>query len=82
VHGVDCNLKYHQMLVSPHIGGGAGILVADAYEGYARRIASLLDNPAQRNVILEAEYRHVRDHHDMKQYCERILGEYDDLLLA
>jgi glycosyltransferase involved in cell wall biosynthesis len=60
-----------------------GILVAaDYYEGYARRIASLLDNPAQRNVILEAAYRHVRDHHGMKQYCERILGQYDDLLLA
>lgn len=61
--------------------GRTGFLIAaDDYQGYAHHIASLLMNPLHVNAITEAAYRHVRDHHNLKQYCERILGEYDELL--
>jgi glycosyltransferase involved in cell wall biosynthesis len=61
--------------------GRTGFLVAaDNHQGYANHIDSLVVSPQQANAITEAAYRHVRDHNDLKQYCERILGEYDELL--
>lgn len=61
--------------------GRTGFLIAASdHLAYARRIASLLDDPAQAHAIAETAYRHVREHHDIGRYCGRVLSEYDELL--
>lgn len=56
------------------------LIAADNYQGYAERIAFLLTNPIQISRVVEAAYQHVCENHNMKQYCETVLQEYDELL--
>jgi glycosyltransferase involved in cell wall biosynthesis len=61
--------------------GQTGYLIAaDDPAGYAQRLAALLSNPSQAAAIAAAASRFVAENHDLRQYCERVLQEYDALL--
>ncbi len=61
--------------------GRTGFLIAahDA-AGYAAQIGELLKSPPLVQAIASAAYRHVCDHHDLKNYGDRVLGEYQRLV--
>ena len=63
--------------------GRTGYLIAahDA-AGYAAQIAELLRRPEFMREIAEAAHRHVCDHHDLRSYGDRVLGEYARLAPA
>ena len=53
------------------------LIAADDAEGYATRISELLRRPELAHSVVAAARRHVCDHHDLKSYGDRVLGEYD-----
>jgi glycosyltransferase involved in cell wall biosynthesis len=61
--------------------GRTGFLIAaqDA-AGYAAQIAELLRHPQLGQAVAAAAYRHVCDHHGLKNYGDRVLGEYQRLV--
>jgi glycosyltransferase involved in cell wall biosynthesis len=60
--------------------GRTGYLVpASDAEGYAARIAALIDEPAAQEHVAQAAYRMVHEHHSETAYCTRIDELYVEL---
>jgi glycosyltransferase involved in cell wall biosynthesis len=58
-----------------------GLLIgADDAEGYAARLISLLEKPAQAEAIAAAALRQVSANYGLEQYCGNMLAHYDELL--
>lgn len=56
------------------------LIAADDFQGYANKIAFLLNNPIYVNRIVQNAYQNIYQNHDMKKYCSKVLHEYDELL--
>jgi glycosyltransferase involved in cell wall biosynthesis len=61
--------------------GRTGYLIgAKDAAGYALQIGALLRDASLLQGVVAAAHRHVCDHHGLKSYGDRVLGEYDRLL--
>jgi glycosyltransferase involved in cell wall biosynthesis len=56
------------------------LIAASDPAGYAAQVGALLRDANLMQGIAAAAHRHVCDHHDLKSYGDRVLGEYDRLL--